>query len=245
MQMTTHYIYNKVTRVLALAGCCVMAGVVCAQRPKAVDLGLSVQWANMNVGASSPEEYGDYFAWGDVASKRYYGGYSTSKYIKVHEGLTFYKKYNYVKFTDKGSVTDNLLSLEECDDAATKQMGKEWRMPTEKEMNELLEKCTLTPAKLNGTRGFWVKNPEVDNDSIFLPFAGYKDYGARRYFPGTQCYYWTSTLLQADSLSSVMKDVNAAGVQVGSALCLKYGGGAPVVDFMDRLKGCAVRAVRK
>ncbi len=221
---------------------CTMGSSVFAQM-KAVDLGLSVKWANMNVGADSPEDYGDYFAWGEVNSKRYYGEYSSYKHFDAKK----YHKYNFIRF--KGSTVDNMLTLESSDDAASKQVGKGWRMPTEAEMTELLEKCVFSYATLNGTRGFWVKNSNEQGDSIFLPMAGYKDYGTYRYFPGTQSYYWTSSLIVADSVKSVEAaikvDERAADI-VRSALCLKYSGeDAPAVGHFERRKGCVIRPVRR
>ncbi|MDE5561826.1 MAG: hypothetical protein K2J00_08565, partial [Bacteroidaceae bacterium] len=73
----TQYSYYKVFRALSLLVLFMAATTLYAQRMKAVDLGLSVRWANMNVGADTPEDYGDYFAWGEVKTKRYYGRYST------------------------------------------------------------------------------------------------------------------------------------------------------------------------
>ncbi len=221
---------------------CTVAATAGAQRMEAGDLGLSVEWANMNVGADSPEDYGDYFAWGEVKSKRYYGMYSTYK----HFDAVRFNKYNYMGYS--GSVRDNLLTLESIDDAATKHLGQAWRMPTEDEMQELLEKCVFKPDVLNGTRGYWVcstmaQGDGARGDSIFLPSAGYRDYGTYRFFPGTQSYYWTSTLLTADSLASVKADPKAANV-VRTAKCLTYVSGTGAVGFMDRRVGCVIRPVR-
>lgn len=244
---------NKVSRVLPLALLCMFSDGVSAQRVEIVDLGLSVKWASMNVGANSPEEYGEYFAWGEIAPKRYYGTYSTYK----HFDATRFHKYNYLPY--QGSVMDDLLRLEESDDAASKRMGKGWRMPTEAEMNELLDtaKCIVSSGELNGTRGFWVtrrhplnsdvmsgrKSSHVKRDSLFLPMAGYKDFGTYRFFPGTQCYYWTSTLVTPDSLSVAKKDSLAAD-KVKQAKCFMYSGeNVPMVDLFNRKNGCVIRAV--
>ncbi len=213
---------------------CIMVGTTSAQRAEAVDLGLSVKWANMNVGADSPEDYGDYFAWGEVKPKRYYGEYSTYK----HYDSKSYHKYNYA-VDREGSVRDNLLSLQSSDDAASRNMGSNWRMPTEAEMVELLTRCSFTPDTLNGTRGFWVKNRTEQSDSIFMPMAGYRDFGAYRFYPGTQTYYWTSTLVEADSL----RNVSSRSV-VRTARCMTYSGSAQMT-FVDRRRGCVVRAVRR
>ncbi|MCM1516575.1 MAG: hypothetical protein NC080_09245 [Paraprevotella sp.] len=234
---------SKIASILPVVLFCMMPGMLYGQRMKAVDLGLSVKWANMNVGADSPEEYGDYFAWGEVAPKRYYGKYSEYR----HYDDKCFRKYNYIGV--KGSVRDMLLNLQRADDAASRNMGRGWRMPTEDEMKELLDtgKCVITPARLNGTRGLWVKNRKEQSDSIFLPMAGYRDYGTYRFFPGTQGYYWTSTLLTPDSLESVVNaEPDKAKVfdKARSAMCMQYAGEGAVVDLFDRRNGCVIRAVR-
>lgn len=254
--MVAIYIY-KVSRALSVALLCMVSGVLCAQRVEAVDLGLSVIWANMNVGAESPDDYGDYFAWGEVSPKRYYGSNGARSTYKHLENLIFHK-YNYAPVSAP-SVVDDILRLQPVDDAATKRMGKGWRMPTDDEMNELLDtaKCVITHGVLNGTRGFWVtrrrpmevseqmrKNSTVKRDSLFLPMAGYKDFGTRRFFPGTQCYYWTSTLIEPDSLS-VAKTDSLVRERVWTAKCFMYSGkNFPRVGFFNRGNGCVIRAVR-
>ena len=246
---------NKVMKLLMLTLLSMVSGMLWSQRVETVDLGLSVKWANMNVGAKSPEDYGDYFAWGEVSPKRYYGTYSKYK----HFDAKCYRKYNYVSFGGS-SVMDDCLRLQASDDAATKRMGKGWRMPTEDEMNELLDtaKCVISMGKLNVTLGLWVtrRKPKNDvkkskqqhaaekNDSLFLPLAGYRDYGTYRFFPGTQCFYWTSTLLTQDSLASAKKD-SLAEDMVNKAMCLGYTGeSAPAVGLLSRKNGCVIRAVR-
>lgn len=233
-------IENNVFRGLLLSLLCMAATTIYGQQLKAVDLGLTVRWANMNVGADRPEDYGDYFAWGEVTPKKYYGKYSTYKH---YDARRFYK-YNYVGY--RGSVKDNLLRLASDDDAASKRLGKGWRTPTEDEMAELLDtvKCMLAIGELNGTKGIWVKSRAERGDSIFLPMAGYRDYGMYRFFPGTQCYYWTSTLLAVDSLASVMSD-DKVGDKVRCAMCLTYSGDDALrVALFERRIGCVIRPVR-
>lgn len=129
-----------------------------------VDLGLSVKWATMNIGASKPEENGLYFAWGEVEPKDYYS-WGTYKYCSGSE-------YTITKYcTDSywGNV-DNKTILDPSDDAATVNWGGDWRMPTKEEINELLTKCTFTktgnyidsPIKIIGKNG----------NSIILPLSG-------------------------------------------------------------------------
>lgn len=151
-----------------------------------VDLGLSVKWATCNVGANSPEEYGDYFAWGEVEPKSIYD-WSTYKYCNGSE--TTLTKYNYSNIY--GTV-DNKTTLEMSDDAARANWGGGWRMPTEAEMDELREQCTWTWTIQNGVNGYKVTSDKNGN-SIFLPAAGYR-FNSDLFDAGSHGYYWLSSL---------------------------------------------------
>lgn len=120
-----------------------------------VDLGLSVKWATCNVGASKPEEYGDYFAWGETAPKNDYSG---DTYFDV-----FSTEYN--GYGDK-------YQLDSEDDAATVRLGANWRIPTCKEFSDLMNECTWTWTTKNGVNGYEVTGPS--GKSIFMPAAGYR-----------------------------------------------------------------------
>ena len=154
-----------------------------------VDLGLSVKWATCNVGASKPEEYGDYFAWGETTTKSTYN-WSTYKYCNgSYNNLT---KYN--NSSSYGSV-DNKTTLELSDDAARANWGGSWRMPTDAEMTELREQCTWTWTTQNGVKGYKVtsKKSGYTNQSIFLPAAGSRR-GSSLYNAGSDGDYWSSSL---------------------------------------------------
>ena len=133
-----------------------------------VDLGLSVKWATCNVGASKPEEYGDYFAWGEVEPKEYYA-WSTYKWCNGSEA----SQTKYCTNSYFGTV-DNKTQLELSDDAARANWGGSWRMPTKAEQDELREQCTWTWTTQNGVQGYKVtsKKSGYTNKSIFLPAAG-------------------------------------------------------------------------
>lgn len=157
-----------------------------------IDLGLSVKWATKNVGAQSITDYGDYFAWGEVVPKNQYD-WTTYKYTESR--ATKMTKYN---ATSLGSVIDYLTELEAMDDAATVNMGSDWRTPDLNEMNELLENCTWTWCSSyegSGISGFLVKS-EIEGFTdkfIFLPAAGH--YGGKNlYDVNIGCMYWTSSL---------------------------------------------------
>ena len=154
-----------------------------------VDLGLSVKWATMNVGATKPEEYGDYFAWGETQPKDTYN-WSTYKYC--NGSYDTQTKYN--TNSSYGTV-DNKTTLDLSDDAARANWGGSWRMPTDAELTELLEQCTWTWTTQNGVYGYKVtsKKSGYTNKSIFLPAAGYHD-GYSFTNTGSCGFFWSSSL---------------------------------------------------
>ena len=157
-----------------------------------VDLGLpsGLKWATCNVGASQPEEYGDYFAWGEVEPKEVYD-WSTYKWGNSNETQT-----KYCTDSNYGTV-DNKTVLESADDAATANWGGAWRMPTYEELDELLTKCTWIVATMNGVDGCKVIGP--NGNSIFLPSAGYRQGGSSGGREGT---YWSSSLYAASNYAN-------------------------------------------
>ena len=150
-----------------------------------VDLGLSVKWATCNVGASKPEDYGDYYAWGETTTKSDYD-WDTYKWCKG----TYKTMTKYCMNSNYGTV-DNRTTLTSSDDVATVKWGSKWRMPTKEEMKELDEDCTWTWTTQNGVRGMKVKGP--NGNSIFLSAAGYR-YGTDLRYRGSYGYYWSATL---------------------------------------------------
>lgn len=155
------------------------------ERYRAVDLGLSVKWATCNVGASKPEDYGDYYAWGETTTKSDYD-WDTYKWCKgTDDTMT-----KYCTESDYGTV-DSCITLTSSDDVATVKWGSKWRMPTEEEMKELDEDCTWTWTTQNGVVGMKVTGP--NGNSIFLPAAGYRD-GTDLHHRGSVGVYWSATL---------------------------------------------------
>ena len=134
-----------------------------------IDLGLpsGLKWATCNVGASSPEGYGDYYAWGEIETK--------SKYRQSNSET-------YGKF--KGDIAGNSNF-----DVARAKWGGSWRLPTEKEMKELINECKWKWITQNGIKGYKVTGPNGNN--IFLPAAGYR-HGSSLYDAGEDGYYWGS-----------------------------------------------------
>ena len=139
---------------------------------KKVDLGLSVCWAGWNVGASSPEGYGDYYAWGETTTKSDYGESS-------------YQYYNsgYVNIGSNISGTRY--------DVARAQWGGSWRLPTKAEFQELKDRCTWTWTTYNNVNGYKVTGP--NGNSIFLPAAGNRS-GTEFNFRGSGGLYWSGSL---------------------------------------------------
>ena len=154
-----------------------------------VDLGLSVKWATCNVGASSPEEYGNYFAWGEITPKSIYY-WSTYKYCNG-SSTTMTK---YCTSSSYGTV-DDWTTLNLSDDAAHAHWGGNWRMPTEAEQNELINNCTwtwTTDYRGIGVSGYIVKS-KTNSNSIFLPATGYcADTNLEE--AGSFGTYWSSSL---------------------------------------------------
>ena len=152
---------------------------------QAVDLGLSVKWANMNVGAESPEDYGNYYAWGETLTK---ATYDWSTYFDTSDGGTTFTKYN----INGGKI---VLDLE--DDAAHVNWGGSWRMPTKAEWQELLDNCTWTWTTQNGINGYKVTSNKAGytDKFIFLPAAG-RRYDSELGFVGSYGCYWSSSLYE-------------------------------------------------
>ena len=159
-----------------------------------VDLGLSVKWATCNVGATKPEEYGGYYAWGETEEKDNYN-WSTYKWFNGS-----YKKY--CTRTVFGTV-DNKTHLDPEDDVAHVKWGGSWRMPTKAELYELLNNCTWTWTTQNDVNGYKVTGP--NGNSIFLPAAGYRD-GTSLSDCGSNGSYWSGSLYE--SLSDYAYNLN-------------------------------------
>ncbi|MBR4312833.1 MAG: hypothetical protein IKT86_05790, partial [Bacteroidaceae bacterium] len=151
---------------------------------EAVDLGLSVKWASFNVGATSPEQYGDYFAWGETGEKWYYVESTSDTY-----GLYFSELQSQGFIDTNGNLTSSK-------DAATVNWGSDWRMPTSTEMQELINNCRWEWTTRYGVYGYKITGP--NGNSIFLPASGYY-YSSSLYSAGSLGLYWSAT---PDSYSS-------------------------------------------
>jgi len=155
-----------------------------------VDLGLpsGTLWAYTNIGANNPEDNGNYYAWGETETKETYD-WTTYQYCDGSE--TTLTKYCYDESYGLDGYTDSLTTLEAADDPASVSWGGNWRMPTQTEMNELLDNCTQVWTTQNGVNGRLFTGP--NGNSIFLPAAGGRD-GSEPYYAGDG-FYWSSSLL--------------------------------------------------
>lgn len=135
-----------------------------------VDLGLpsGVKWATRNVGAEKPEDYGDYFAWGETSPKAEYTWENSVTWAEQMSDISGNAQY----------------------DAATANWDGGWRMPTKDEMQELVFNCEWEWAQINGVNGARVVGP--NGHCIFLPAAGTRQ-GSSLYSEGSAGWYWSST----------------------------------------------------
>ena len=147
-----------------------------------IDLGLSVKWGTCNIGAKNPEDFGNFYQWGDIKTKESYD-WNTYKYGTDRNNL---EKYN---------VKDGKTTLDSEDDAAIANMNEGWRMPTPAEIKELVEKCTWEWTTVNNVNGYKVTGK--NGNSIFLPAAGVM-FDKNPYYGGKYGYYLSNTLREGD-----------------------------------------------
>ena len=190
-----------------------------------VDLGLpsGLLWATCNIGASSPEDYGNYFAWGETQPK---DTYDWNTYQYCNGSATTMTKYCSNSSYGYNGFTDDLIILLPEDDAATANWGSDWRMPTEEEWQELLDNTTQTWTTRNGVNGrlFTASN----GNSIFLPASGYR-WDDNIDMVGNTGYYWLSSLY-------------TGGPNI--ALGFNFDSGGYIIWGSSRETGLAVRGVR-
>lgn len=154
-----------------------------------VDLGLSVLWATCNIGATAPEGYGSYLAWGEIYEN------STSH---TQDDCPFYD-HGLNKYCPESNLSrghqyyDRLTILEPCDDAAHVRWGGCWRMPTKAEWEELLANTTRTYSQINGVTGM-ILTSNINGKSIFLPASGRKYNSKDPEIRKKRGFYWSSSL---------------------------------------------------
>ena len=171
--------------------------------PQAVDLGLSVKWADFNLGAFKPSDPGNYYRWGDTYTAM---EYSTS-------GYKFYYGRDNVPTT---SIASGVY------DAAYDNLGSPWRMPTKDQFTELKENCTWTKETVDGMAGWRVSGN--NGNSIFLPFVGYRQ-GNPDNTPGlgSTGFYWTANYASGPEYQESAKAWEFRINDEGQALTTNFG----------------------
>lgn len=155
-----------------------------------LDLPSGLLWAECNLGATKPEEYGNYYAWGETQPKEVYN-WSTYCHSMVDSNgeLQSQTKYN---TAEKYGTIDRLTTLQPVDDAATSMLGNGARIPTAEDWRELIANTTSEWTTVNGVRGYKFTAP--NGNSLFLPAAGYRWDGSL-YGAGAYGFYWSSSLI--------------------------------------------------
>ena len=196
--------------------------VVNTEMPTAVDLGLpsGLLWADRNVGALSPQDYGMFFSWGNVEGKR--PKCDDNDWGENDDAFDGFYESDY-KNTD-GAKLDG--DIDAAHDAATHNLGEPWRMPTSDEFLELYDNCTWVRKTQAGVNGYLVTS-KINGNSIFLPCSGYgggTSWGIR----GSNGGFWSSSFYSA----------------VYARYLYFYSGGVYPQDNYYRFYGFAVRAVQ-
>jgi formylglycine-generating enzyme required for sulfatase activity len=188
-----------------------------------VDLGLpsGTLWATYNVGATAPEEYGDYFAWGETEPKDVFDR-STYEWCDEPYWLT-----KYCTDSASGHVIDNKTELDPEDDAAYINWGPSWRMPSKEQFQELCDNCIWQWTQRNGVNGHLVTGPNGNN--LFFPAAGYRSGSSLCQESLYGCHWSLSLNVELQGSAHMLHD---------------FENGKYMVDYQPRHRGLTVRAVR-
>ena len=156
-----------------------------------VDLGLpsGTRWAPYNLGATKPEDCGDYYAWGEVETK------------SIFRRANYKWGYTCVKYCFQEPYMDQIENLELADDAAYVNWGENWRVPSEQDFQELLTYCTMTRETYYGINGVRATST-INGNSVFFPKAGYMSESL--YQEGVNSYYWTSNVSTEDNSRAII-----------------------------------------
>ena len=207
-----------------------------AEEVEYVDLGLpsGLKWASCNLGANSPEQPGDYYAWGETEPKERYvwSTYKHAKAVTKADGSTDYPLTKYCSDAEMGldGFTDGKTRLEPADDAATVKLGTPWRMPTEAEIEELVAGCTWTKETINGTPCLRATS-KANGKSIVICVTGWAE-GTGYEERHTTAAFWASTLHTKDPLAG------ATYIEQGRETF------EPTLGMGSRFIGIPIRAVR-
>ena len=203
-------------------------GVIDKSPAQVIDLGLpsGTLWASCNVGTTKPEEYGDYYAWGEIIPKY---DFRCETYKWCNESQNRLTKYCHMSYFGNDGFQDNKTELDVEDDAAYMNWGGSWRMPSFIQIKELINNCSWEWIKLNGVCGF--KGTSRNNGNIiFLPATGYRSSTSNDHV-GTAGLYWSRT--------SDPEDFPEEAYNIDF-----YSGHMDWNDICDRCYGLSVRPVR-
>ena len=201
----------------------ILLGIIPSDTHEYVDLGLpsGTLWATMNIGANTPEEFGDHFAWGETTPKEVY---NWNTYQWCNGRWNKMTKYCTISTHGDNGFTDGKTELDPEDDAATVNWSSQWRMPSKEQLDELRTKCTWTWTTSNGVNGYRVSR---NGKSIFLPAA--EAYSGNILSSGNLGYYWSRTLGDTKSYYANYLYFHSTSV---------------TAEAFERSSGCTVRAVR-
>ena len=194
--------------------------------PHMIDLGLpsGTKWACCNVGANSPSECGDYFAWGETVPK-------TNFTMTNYKWYSYGDDHNITKYCSNSDygVVDYIIGLQPEDDAAYVNWGPEWRMPGTAIINELMNNCTIEWTKVNGMYGYVFKS-NTNNGAIFFPAAGWYVKNNVFEYESTGCYWSRYNSTSRPEMAYI--------------LCFRYGEmGPPSLLLQPRYAGSTIRPV--
>ena len=196
-----------------------------------LDLGLSVKWAQYNIGTSQPQGYGNYYAWGETQTRADYNGY---KAPYPSENVSFWNAH-------RDEILDAENNIYRSKDPANILVGKNWRMPTKKEFEELVEKCSVERIKLNGRAGtlFVSKIKGFTDKWLFFPNTGWC--WLRQHAQPDKddtSFYWSSTINEKAG-----EHMAYVAYQTAWGLQLDRTGDPFWIHCWDRINGNPVRPV--
>lgn len=166
---------------------------------KAIDLGLSVKWCNCNLGSETPEGFGNYYGWGETVLKE---EYTYDNYlIETGSAVSCGGKNDFLRGSDIKKTQNDIAFV---------KLGDGWRMPTQTELQELIDNCSVEESSINGVNG--VKFTAKNGNSIFLPKAGYK-YNTS--FSKDNLHYWSSKTAKSSSDAFALEGYSADKVEIG------------------------------
>lgn len=212
-------------------------GTLC--KPELVDLGLSVSWANWNIGASAPEEAGDLYAWGETESKP---AYLMEHYKYMRWSNNGFIPYLYTKYTVTDSpfnyyTEDNQTTLLQEDDVATLLFDNGYRIPTRDEWDELFRNCSVSTTTIGSVKGWKFTGP--NGNSIFIPNGGRVDFVGEVVFGMDYSDYledsggyWSSSL-----------NINNNHYETHNAYCFQSEDKECGMSGVNRVSGYSIRAV--